>query len=58
MKIIIGNFWNDSDKGKGKYLKKILLQYHVEHDRSHMNRLGLHNDRQTTIRLSHGMATH
>jgi hypothetical protein len=56
--MIIENFWNDSDKGKGKYLKKILLQYHVVDHRSHMNRLGLHNDRTMTISLSHGMATH
>jgi hypothetical protein len=58
MKMAIENCWNDSDRGKGKYLKKILLQYHAVHHRSHMNRPTLHNNRPTTIRLSHGMATH
>lgn len=56
--MIIENFWNDSDKGKGKYLKKTLLQYHVVHYRSHMSRPAFHNERPTTIRLSHAMATH
>ena len=58
MKVIIKNFWNDSDKRKGKYLKKILLQDYVVHYRSHMNRPALHSERLTAIPPEPRMATH
>jgi len=54
------HWWNDTDRGKLKYLERNLSQCHFVYHKSHMDCLAskpvLRGERSATDRLSHGTA--